>query len=296
MTSRLLASLGLDSKNRNRVLAGNFQKLWSIVEEAYSRAEVCADFNAFVISRVINDAWGYDTLFSRFSECQRIFEREMGMLLARFKEYSQYVKESTMLVEGVQGGVFEQEYNTLPFWHHCDCGSKARLMADQQGECLIGRGQCLCCGKEYRIDTLLNSVPSISQIMSSISARSLAMPLVFFEGLQVSCYVGGVGGTEYLRQARYVSEHMGMNFPPVVVWRPRDIYCGIGQLAALFTFKNLSGTLDFSDYETVKTGLEDKVTKVKREIEALGLKKKQLAENAKERKEEIISMMKTLSV
>ena len=121
------------------------------------------------------------------------------------------------------------------------------------------------------------------------------MPLVFFEGLQVSCYVGGVGGMEYLRQARYVSEHMEMNFPPVVVWRPRDIYYGIGQLAALFTFKNLSGTLDFSDYETVKAGLKDKLANVMREIEALELKKKELAEDVTERKEEVISMMRTLS-
>lgn len=102
------------------------------------------------------------------------------------------------------------------------------------------------------------------------------MPLVFFDGLKVCCYVGGVGGRIYLRQAKYVAEHMGTSFPPAVVWRPRDIYFGVGQLEALTTFRKLSGTFDVLQCPTVEDRLKEKITNVQKKIDEFELKKRNL--------------------
>ena len=301
--SRKLDSLGhffksfqLDVHMDDKALKQNLEEFWIIVEEAYARARCFSDFNGFVMSRIVNQAWDYDTLFCRFSECEQIFERELCSLLSRFDEYSRYVKEAIALSAGVQRGVYEHEYDTIPFWYHCNCGSKARLLAERQSQSFFGHGNCLNCGKEYVIDLGSSQEPDVSEILPRISARSIAMPLIFFDGLKVCCYVGGVGGTEYLRQAKYVAENMGMAFPPVVLWRPKDVYCGVGQLEASLTFRSISGTFDFSHYLDIKRGIEDKALQVKKDVAELESYKKDLANSAELKSEEKIQELKTISV
>jgi hypothetical protein len=271
----------------------NFELFWDVVEEAYARADVYSDFNAFVMSKVVNAVWGIDTLFARFSECQRIFDKEFCALLSRFDEYSKYVREAT-IIEKYADGIFEKEHETLPFWYHCDCGGKARLSAERYGNYLAGRGECLACGKEYKVSFCLPNELDIPGGMGRISARSLSMPLVFFDGLKVCCYVGGVGGKDYLRQAQYVARHMGLTFGPVAIWRPRDIYLGVGQFNALMTFQSVSGTFDFSRCPQIEKSLKGKITSVQRDLDRLEMQKRRLAKS-EVNKEEVIRRLKVLS-
>jgi hypothetical protein len=288
-------SLGLQFTGEKAGIAGNFEGFWKLVEDAYERAETCADFNAFMMSRIVNEVWGYATLFSRFSDCQQIFEREFCFLLSRFDEYSRFVKEATVGAGNLEGGVCEQEYDTIPFWYHCDCGSKARLTAERKGGSFISHGRCLRCGKEYEFDFRSKNGPRISDIVSRISARSLSMPLVFFHGLRVGCYVGGVGGGDYLEQAKYVAERLGMVFPPVVVWRPKDIYFGIGQLDALMTFRSIAVSLDISQLARIEAELRKKVANVQSKIDELEAQKKQICSSSAGKREEQIRELKILS-
>lgn len=288
-------SLGLQL-GENVDLTGSFKDFWVLIEDAYERAEKYADFNAFIISKIMNEVWGYSTLFSRFSECQQLFESEFCFLLSKFDEYSRYVKEATMSTTDSKRGVHEEEFNTLPFWYHCSCGSKAKLKAEQREGSLTGKGNCIRCGKEYWFDFGSKRKPQVSEIVSRISARSLSMPLVFFHGLGVGCYVGGVGGTEYLKQAQFVAEHLNMTFSPVVVWRPKDVYFGVGQLDALMIFRKLSGTFDFSQHTQVEASLRGKVAGVQRTIDELEAQKKKLCADYGGRREEQIRNLKSLSM
>lgn len=288
-------SLGIEFSPQEVGLTKNFEDFWSIVEEAYEKADSYSNFNAFVMSRIVNEVWGYDTLFSRFSECQQIFEHEFCFLLSRFEEYSRYVREATLFSENSEWGVFKNEFNTIPFWYHCDCGSKARLMAELQGQLIFGHGECLRCGKDYKFEFSSKTRPNVSGILSRISARSITMPLVFFDGLKVCCYVGGVGGKEYLRQAKYVAEHLGKAFPPLAIWRPKDVYFGVGQLEALMMFRRLSGTFDFSQCSIVKARFKREFKRIKESIGEVELQKRRLAAQAGAEKEEIIKEMKALS-
>ena len=275
-------------------LKKNFQDFWRIVEDAYARAGAFSDFSAYVISNIVNDVWGYDTVFSRFSECEQVFQEQFRFLLSHFRAYSKHVKEAIGTEFKSADGVFEHEYETIPFWYHCDCGGKARLVAIQQSELLLGSGQCLHCGKDYTIDFGTKVRPKVSSILTRISARSLPMPLVFFYGLGINCYVGGVAGKGYLDQAKYVAEHMGMHFPPVAIWRPKDVYLGIGQLDALITFKRLSGTFDLLQYRNARMKLKERIAHIDRRIGELESEKEQLCKSAVA-KEEIVAKLKSLS-
>jgi hypothetical protein len=225
-----------------------------------------------------------------------VFEPEFCFLLSKFDEYSHYVKEATMSTIDSQRGVHKEEFETVPFWYHCNCGSKAKLKAEYSDGSLIGQGQCIRCGKEYWFDLGSKREPQISELVANISARSLSMPLVFFHGLGVGCYVGGVGGTEYLKQAQFVADHLNMAFSPVVVWRPRDVYFGVGQLDALMLFRKLSGTFDFSQHTQVEASLRGNVAEVQRSIEELEAQKKQICADCGGRREEKIQNLKSLSM
>jgi len=294
---RSLKSLGVKFSQKETDLPKNFEDFWRIIEESYEKAKTYSDFNAFVMSKIANIAWGYNTLFSRFSDCQQIFKREFCFLLSHFEEYSEFVKEATLSGEHSSEGVYQQECNTVPFWYHCDCGSKVRLIAEQEQQgSFVGVGECLRCRKGHRIDFSSRKDSGISGILHRISARSLSMPLIFFDGLKVCCYVGGLGGKAYLHQAKYVAECMGTTFPPVVVWRPKDIYLGVGQVEAIMTFKKLSGTFDLSQYSATEARMGEEIAGVKRKIDELELQKRELADHVEMKREEMIERMKALSV
>lgn len=293
---RLCKSLGVECNPKSFGLVKNLEGFWGVVEDAYAKAGTYSDFNAFVMSKIVNDVWGYDTVFARFSECQRIFEKEFCFLLSHFDDYSRHVKEATLSLSGDGRGVYGQEYLTVPFWYHCDCGSKARLMAELESESLVGRGACLACGKEYKVDFFSRKNPRISSFLDRISTRSLTMPLVFFDGLDVCCYVGGVGGQEYLQEAKYVSDHLGMSFPPVVIWRPIDAYFGGGQLNALMRFRMLSGTFDLSRYSATVSELRKKVDGIEGEVKRLARAQKLVANDPELKSEDKAEKTKAIFV
>jgi hypothetical protein len=255
----------------------NLKQLWSVVTEAYHRAQTYADFNAFIISWVINDTCGYDTLFCRFSECQKIFKREFGLLTQDFQKYSQALQDAIVMQPSEERGVYNDECRTIPVWYHCDCGSKARLVATEIEPDLIGRGTCLRCGKQHITNFSQNS--EIWSDLDRVSARALTMPLVFFTGLGVTCYVGGVGGKQYLRQAKYVAERMGMALPPIAIWRPNDRYLGLAQLEALLVLRHILGTPQWRQSDQPEIALRKRLAKIQGEIEELESCKKKVADS-----------------
>ena len=267
------------------LLHGNFGSFCKIVEDAYARSATYSDFNAFVMSKIINEVWGYDTLFSRFSECQQIFAPEFSFLLSRFMDYSRSLKEASGLPfeKGIGEGVSDLEPQLVPFWYHCDCGSKVRLFyLAEQGGSVTGYGDCLGCKQGYKIRFGAAEKPDLSGIASRISARAIPMNLVFFKGLGVSCYVGGLGGLKYLMEARCVANELAIPFPPTPVWRPHDRYWGIGQMEALLEFKRISGSFEVCDQAGALARLNSRIAEARRDLDKLEAQKEKIAEKLRQ--------------
>jgi len=284
----------------------NLESFWDIVENCYERSESYSDFNAFVMSKIVNDVWGYDTVFSRFSECQQAFVDEFGSLLSRFKDYARLLREAKEMPrdEGIGGGVSDQEPLLAPFWYHCDCGSKVRLFLMEKDGSLSGQGNCVGCGDYYELGFGAKNDPDISSVVSRVSARAISMSLVFFNGLMPSCYVGGVGGVRYLVEAEHVAKGLGIPFPPVVVWRPHDRYLGVGQLEAVLELRRICSDLGARDVSAAKDLLKARIGEIRERLDKLEESKKRVVEKLREHpndenlKEEIkrISMNRTRMV
>jgi len=251
---------------------------WEIVEEAHERAISYSDFNAFIISKIVNEAWGYDTLFSRFSDCQKIFINEFNSLLTDFRDYSSSLKEIIGFLHKKEGkkGVSKEETELLPFWYHCNCGSKARLSLCNQDDSLIGHGFCINCSKEFNINLGKADNADVTAYAPNISARAIPMILVFSKGLGLSCYVGGIGGIEYLKEARYLAKKISITLPPIAFWRPHDKYLGISQLEAILEYKRITDHYELSKYEEEIEYLKNKIENINKKISILELKKEEL--------------------
>jgi hypothetical protein len=262
----------------------NFEHFWNIVEDCHDLSDNFSDFNAFVISKIVNDVWGYDTVFARFSECQRAFVDEFAFLVNHFDDYSRSLKEVKQMTydEGMSGPVSEQEPFLVPFWYQCDCGSKVKLFMREKNGSLFGEGNCVSCSESHKLELGAKNDLDNVHIAPRISARAIPMVLIFFSGLKPSCYVGGIAGTGYLMQAKHAADAVGILFPPIAIWRPHDKYLGVGQTEALLELKRICSDLDARNHSTAKKMLEFRINEVRKRLGSLEVSKKRIIEKLKD--------------
>jgi hypothetical protein len=75
--------------------------------------------------------------------------------------------------------------------------------------------------------------PDLSKVISYLSPRAIAIPLLLSRDLEISCYCSGKGGLGYLMDANMISKHLGIRWPLTLVWGSKDVYRGMAQNQAL---------------------------------------------------------------
>jgi hypothetical protein len=214
----------------------NLSSFWEIVESAYSKARSYSDFNAFLMSKIINSIWGYNTLFVRLSEISKVFQNGFQFLISNPTTYTDALRrtEQMLLSRRESTGVSSTSYEKAPMWLHCNCGSKASLSVSTQDK-FVFTSSCISCKKELTLNFAADgsNSPDLSKVISFISPRAIAIPLLLSLDLQIACYCSGKGGLGYLTDANAISNHLGIAWPLTLVWRSKDDYTGIAQNQAL---------------------------------------------------------------
>jgi hypothetical protein len=154
---------------------------------------------------------------------------------------------------------------------------------EQKDGFLSGIGDCVLCQQHYELDFGKEDDPDMLKIASQISARAIPMGLVFFKGLQPSCYVGGAGGITYLTEAKYVASGLKIPFPPTVVWRPRDEYMGVGQVEALLEQRRICASLRVQNLSAARSLLKTRLAEIQCELEKLEQAMKKMLEESRKR-------------
>lgn len=261
-------------------LKENFDSFWELVFESYELSKSYSDFNSFIMSKIVNEVWGYDTLFARFSDCQKSFVNEINFLLSNFPTYSKFLTEAHDFLSsnGLSSGVSSEECQVIPFWYHCDCGSKVRLTATLSNGFLYGKGKCQNCETYYNLDLGAIEKPDASKYCSRFSLRAIPWILLFSKGLGFSCYVGGAGGISYLTEVKFVANRMGFPLPPIPIWRPRDRYVGIAQLQSLLKLQSICNDLKTCDLFSAQECLKSRISRTQNCLDILESFKKKLVE------------------
>jgi hypothetical protein len=218
-------------------LLRNFDKLWDEVEDSFARSKSYADFNAFFQSKVVNEIWGYKTLFVRLSDISPVFDKGFEFLLSNYDKYSNAVQkaERYFIKRNINTGVSSTAYLNAPVWIHCNCGSKASAKLLIVNKSIILRGKCMSCKKDLQMGFENTQKLRLSeQDIQKISPRAIPILLLLSRELGIGCYASGTGGSVgYTIVGSLIFKDMSIKMPLTVVWPSNDEYLGLGQSEAL---------------------------------------------------------------
>ena len=183
--------------------------MFEVIDRASERSTNAADFNAFFFAYLIQGC-GYETAFARFSQSQQVFKDEIVFMLDHLDQFAKPMVESQ--------DDPTTKINT-PIWYHCPCNGKADVeVVRSPDQKLVA--MCRACNKTVEFKGGIHL--ALEQMLPNVSLRAESM-LIAFSGIGITFYVGGKGGAEYLSRANRIAEELGMPFPVVSIWRPRDI-------------------------------------------------------------------------
>jgi len=233
------------------VLLGNFEDLWTKVEDAFYRSRSYSDFNAFFQSKVVNEIWGYKTLFVRLSDISPVFDKGFEFLLSGYDRYSRAVEkaEKYFIERSINTGVSSTAYLNAPVWIHCRCGSKASAKVREEKAGVILRGKCMSCKSDLQIDFENTDELILSEeIIRKVSPRAIPILLLLSKELGIGCYASGTGGSVgYTIVGSLIFKELSVKMPLTVVWPAEDMYVGFGQSESLEHIK-LKQKSDVMDY------------------------------------------------
>ncbi|AFU58432.1 hypothetical protein Ngar_c14970 [Candidatus Nitrososphaera gargensis Ga9.2] len=262
--------------NKSKVL-DNFDHFWAKVESVRHRAKSLADFNAFLLSEMINKVFGYSTLFVRASEISPAVEDGIKYLVSNFHTYSEVLQETekTLINHGINTRVSTNVYKSAPVWLHCKCGSKASVRLTKSGRQTLLTGICLGCRQVLRQDLGNSDAIDISGSVQNLSLRAVPTPILLARDLGVACLVSGTGGMGYVTDAAVISKMLSVRFPLIALWTSVDIYNGIGQSTAL----RYLGTQERIDVQPLLGKLEHDNEVYASRIKALTIEKSRMVRN-----------------
>ena len=245
------SSLGI-GKSERLVLLGNLEEFWMEVDESFSRAKSYADLNSFIMSRVVNRKWGYDTLFVRLSDLSEVFEEGLNFLLRNFRKYARILSENNMMFlrNGIDTGVSPSTYLNAPVWLNCRCGSKASIKLHEiSGNILELSGTCMSCRKYLALKLEKTNTRTIPNgLLNELSPRAIPILLLLSKDLGPCCYASGTGGSRgYTMLGMTAFKQLSVKMPFTVVWASNDVYSGMGQSEALESL-DLSNSAEILKY------------------------------------------------
>jgi hypothetical protein len=223
-------------KATKSIMLDNFEQFWREVQLSYSKAKSYSDFNSFLISRIVNKVWNYDTLFVRLTDLSTAFEDGFLYLMDNFSAYSDSLRkaESMFLRHNIDTRVSSNTYLNAPLWLHCECGGKASVKIQRRNELkqkeeTMLKGACLSCKKNLQI----NISTETRAVFHQLSPRAIPILLLLTRDIGIKCYAAGTGSVDYMAVGSLVFNELSINMPLVLLWPSRDDYYGSGQSEAL---------------------------------------------------------------
>lgn len=261
-------------------LLQNFDEMWDEVEDAFARSKSYADFNAFFQTKVVNNIWGYKTLFVRLSDISPVFAKGFEFLLSNYDKYSNAVKkaESYFAQQKISTGVSSTAYLNAPVWIHCRCGSKASAKVHKVDPGIILGGKCKSCKSYLQIGFENAQMKLSEEVAQKFSPRAIPILLLLSRELGIGFYTSGTGGSiGYTIVGSLIFEELSIKMPLTLVWPSDDKYIGVGQSEALehVQLKHKGEVVDYLQKLRREYSIRSK------EIEPLLVKRDRLVEDEK---------------
>jgi hypothetical protein len=195
------------SKELKDRVARGVERLRSVVENAAGKATGLADFNAMVLSWVVNRVLGLPTMFLPGS---RALPSVADHLQAAWHSREEIVRASHS-AEPAPVGADGLSSDTAPFWKQCPCG--ARLALHESADRRRCSYRCQYCGASGWVD---------DRNIGEVCAEGSLVPKVLVDDLLDGTAWGNIAGCDYrggarhYMQSRLVAHSLALD--PLPVW------------------------------------------------------------------------------
>jgi hypothetical protein len=236
-------------------LIDNLERFWDIVESSYDKAKNYADFNSFLISKIVNKIWKYGTLFVRLTDLSPAFYNGYTNLIFNFSKYASVLRETQNILDHhkIPKHLSPNSYLAAPVWLHCNCGSKASASVTKSNMLVTLEGKCYGCKRNITMSLMTDDKSNFilnNQLGLNISPRAIPIPLLLLSELGISCYASGIDGMHYIIHGCHLFKELPFikQKPPLfLVWAGIDNYSGFAQYEALKSL-HLEKVSDISKY------------------------------------------------
>lgn len=223
-----IAGEELIDKSKENLFFERIKDIFNLWIDIQARADSYGSFNTFFLTQLVNNNWDYPTLFIPYSSSIAVFENEIEALVETGNMYAEsYNNHRTSIKKHITINFTEIARDSVPFWYVCNCGVKVRLF-EEKGTL---KGKCENCGMN------ILDIKKISVYVDRLSPQAVSRHLIFFEGLKPAVYVSGWGAMPFTLVARGIAGDFDLHFPPVIPFRIKEHYEGIGQLRPLLELK-----------------------------------------------------------
>jgi hypothetical protein len=216
---------------------GNFEKFWEKVEEAHSISKNYAEFNSFLISKIVNSIWGYNTMFVNLSDLSKTFEHGFEFLISNNKRYSDSLQkyEKQFKDKGIHNGLSSNSNKYSALWLHCLCGSKGfSILNKKENKEMDLTGRCMSCKKSLVLGLgHEDNIKIPDERLNEVSPRAIPILILLSRELKVANYVTGTGGSlGYTMVGKKIFEDLDIKMPLLLLWASIDTYEGFAQKEA----------------------------------------------------------------
>ncbi len=217
---------------------GNLESFWQKVEEAHSLSKNYAEFNSFLITKIVNNIWDYNTMFVNLSDLSKTFEHGFEFLISNNKKYSDSLQkhERWFKDKGIHNGLSSNSNKYSALWLHCLCGSKgfSVLNKNERKEIELS-GRCMSCKKSLVLGLgKEDDIKIPNERLSDVSPRAIPILILLSRELKVANYVTGTGGSlGYTMVGKKIFEDLKIKMPLLQLWASLDTYEGFAQREAV---------------------------------------------------------------
>ncbi len=247
--------------NKSEKIPPQLDKILDILQISYEPAQNFAELNAIIFSRICQDIFGIQVRFFLHSELQKelLFVEESRLLLQHYRDYNkiynQVVTEKNLDIPPVHS-------NHLPFWYHCNCGTKIDLFVDETN---IARGECPACYRKYALAFGQDFI-RLPEYYARMDFNAVSRNIVWAEGLGDALFLSGAGGSlRYGMISDQITKNLGFRHPGTLSWRSTDYYLGLTHTLVL---EELGKAVSSDLRDLPQAAFCEKITGMMKDLEA----------------------------
>lgn len=198
------------------------EKLRTLLHTAQDSARNLAEFNAMVLSRIVNGWWDLPTLFLPLSHCRHLLRPHYLYLLQHWREIRNAATATIHKFEdaGVEfSDNLTSRLEKVPFWYICPtCHS--RNPVTEKGDSLVIEADCCGCDVHHSKSFGTWTAPELTDNLNQITPRTILDDLLDIIGFGIKGGVGYQSSLEHAILAHGIAKQMRWTQPPELYWRP----------------------------------------------------------------------------